>query len=86
MYSTPEALLRFVLERWSLENKHWIIDTQLLQYTRGLEDQSVRTASPLKLMRRGGLVRVTDRVQISAKLCLLGGLKRHLTTALTDSS
>jgi len=58
--TTPEALLRLVRERWSLEGWHWIRDTQLHENTHRYRDNgagamaTLRTTA-LNLLRLAGL-------------------------------
>jgi predicted transposase YbfD/YdcC len=66
--TTPEALLKLVRDRWSIESWHWIRDTQLHEDAHRYRGNgagvlaSLRTAA-LNLLRLGGCHSIRSGIQ-----------------------
>jgi hypothetical protein len=66
--TTPEALLRLVRERWSLESWHWIRETQLREDDHRCRGNSAGVMAALRSaglnhMRLAGFASIRDSLQ-----------------------
>ena len=81
--TTPEALLRLVRDRWSIEGWHWIRDTQLHEDAHRYRGNgavvmgSLRTAA-LNLLRLGGFQSIRSGMQrVSHDITAMLGMARR---------
>ena len=66
--TSPDALLRLVRERWSLESWHWIRDTQLQEdhhryRGNGAGVMATRRSAAMNLLRLAGFASIREGLQ-----------------------